>query len=197
MWSLEASGYPGYLIYGQALVKAALSEQAFIRPSFGGTGTVFLESSFGGFSKLELKGESWILSSGVYWASEDGVKLSVHLENMATQFWIGEDIINFQTKVAGNGTVVIRSQGPVERLELNEQQIVADGRYVIARTEGVKYLTQRSAKTLLGSYLSGEGRRLRAYRGTGTMLLSSYPHWKYRLMQARSTNPEDHFHLVG
>ena len=178
------------------IVKSALSEQAFVRPSFTGTGEVFLESSFGGFSELELEGEPWILSSGVYWASEEGVKLSVHLENMAAQFLIGEEIINFQTKVIGKGTVVVRSQGPVEKLELNDQRIVADGRYVIARTEGVKYLVKRSAKTILGAYLSGEGRRLRVYEGTGTVLLSSYPYWKYRLMQAKSTDTSDQLQIL-
>lgn len=180
-----------------AIVKSALSEQKFIRPSFTGTGIIYLESSFSGFSELELTGEPWILSSGVYWVSEEGVKLSVHLENMAAQFWIGDELINFQTKVVGNGTVVIRSQGPVEKLELNDQRVVADGRYVIARTEGVKYRVRRSADSILGSYLSGEGRRLRVYEGTGTVLISSYPYWKYRLQQTRVMDVNDDFHLLG
>jgi uncharacterized protein (AIM24 family) len=173
------------------VVKSALSEQAFIRPRYSGTGTIYLESSFAGFSELELTGEPWILSSGVFWASEEGVDLSVHLENMMTQLLVQDDLINFQTKVKGKGTVIIRSQGPVVKVQVDGQRVVTDGRYVIARTEGVKYISRRSAQTILGSLISGESFRLRAFEGKGTVLISSYPFWKYRLMQMRQTGEMD------
>ena len=172
------------------VLKSALSEQKFIRPTFTGTGVIYLESSFAGFSELEITGEPWILSSGVYWASEEGVSLNVYLENMASQFWIGDELVNFQTKVFGKGTVVIRSQGPIKKIELKDEQIVADGSYVIARTEGVKYHVRQSADTFLGSFLTGEGRRLRVYEGTGTVIVSSYPYWKQRLLNAGALSLE-------
>ncbi len=76
---------------------------------------------------------------------------------MVTAFWMKETLFTFETKVSAEGTVVVHSQGPVEQIEMNDEQVVTDGRYVIARTEGVKYKARRAAQSLLGSYLSGGG----------------------------------------
>src|SRR5262245_24360461 len=53
-----------------------LAEEALIRPTYTGTGTILLEASFGGFHIFDLSGETWILDSGSYWASEGSVRVS-------------------------------------------------------------------------------------------------------------------------
>ena len=68
--------------------------------------------------------------------------------------------------------IVLRTRGPIEVITLNEERVVADGRYVLARTEGLKYRVRRAARSPIVSLLSGE-RRLRVYEGKGKVLLSS------------------------
>ena len=65
---------------------------------------------------------------------------------------------------------------------------MADGKFVIARTEGIKYRARRAAKSWLRSRLTGEP-RVRRYEGTGSLLVSSYPFWRYRMMQKKASEP--------
>src|SRR5437016_1673648 len=60
------------------VIKSALSSESSFRPSYTGTGEVYLESSPGGFYVFELNGGSWILEGGTYWASDGSVELSFH-----------------------------------------------------------------------------------------------------------------------
>lgn len=92
----------------------------------------------------------------------------------------------WQTKVAGHGKVVLASQGPVEEIALGEgKRFVANGKYVIARTEGVAYSIRRPTSSLLKAYLTGEG-YCRTYVGPGRLLVSSIPYWRYRLFGHQS-----------
>lgn len=165
---------------GRALT-SYLSEEAQIRPTYTGTGTILLESSFGGFHIFELGAEAWILESGSYWASEGSVRLSAVRERAWTSFWAGEGFIDWQTKVTGRGKVVLASQGPVEEIALDEgKRFVANGRYVIARTQNVAYAIGRPTRSRWKAYLAGEG-YCRTYTGPGRLLVSSVPYWRYRL----------------
>jgi len=168
-------------------VTAYLAEEAHIRSTYTGTGTILLEASFGGFHVFDLGGETWILDSGSYWASDGSVALSAVRERAWTSFWAGEGFIDWQTKVAGHGKVGLVSQGPVEEIKLDkDERFVASGKYVIARTQGVSYGIGRPTKSLLKTYMSGEG-YCRTYGGPGRLLVSSVPYWRYRLF---GRNPE-------
>ena len=162
-------------------IKRVLAEQSIIWPSFTGTGEVFLESSPGGFELFEINDCAWMLERGAYWASEGSIKLSLHRETVLTSLFSGEGIIALSTKVSGSGKIVLRTRGPIEVITLNDERVVADGRYVLARTEGLNYRVRRAAKSPIVSVLSGE-RRLRVFEGTGKVLLSSYPYWRYLLL---------------
>jgi uncharacterized protein (AIM24 family) len=77
--------------------------------------------------------------------------------------------------------MVLKSSGTVQEIAIDDDRIVVDGRYVLARTEGIKYRIRRAATSPITSLLSGE-RKLRVYEGTGKILLSSYPYWRYLLL---------------
>jgi uncharacterized protein (AIM24 family) len=134
-----------------------------------------------------MKGNSWILEPGVYWASEDDVSLKFFREGIMTPLLTGEGLILLRTKVGGSGKIVLKTNGPVEVVELKDQRLVTDGNYVLARTEGISYSVRRSARTFIGSLLTGE-RRLRVYEGTGRLLLSSYPFWRQLLNKGAMPN---------
>ena len=162
-------------------IKAVMSNQAMVRPAYTGTGTIHLESSLHGYHMLALDGEPWILEKGAYWASEEGVQLQLHRERVWTSLRTGEGFIDYRTKVSGKGRVVLNAPGPVEELTLNDERLVAEGSYVIARTEGIDY-RYRLATTFLQSFISGEP-RVRDYQGTGRALVCWAPYWNVYIMR--------------
>lgn len=171
------------------VLRSLLSEEAIFRPTYSGTGVVTMESSFGGFHLLELRGDSWILEPGTYWASEGDVKLSYHRERMLTSLWSGEGLVYLQTKVSGTGKVVVTTRGPIEEIELNGKKVVAEGKYVVGRTEGVKFTVQRPTKNILGRLTAGE-KFVRVFEGRGKLLLNPSPFWRYKLFAERGRTTE-------
>ena len=171
------------------IIKRMLAEQTIVRPRYIGTGVMYLEASVGGFHLFDLDEIPWILEKGAYWASDGEVSLSVFRETVLTSLLSGEGFVALQTRVSGKGKVVLKSRGPVEIIDLDDDRIIADGRYVLARTEGVKYRVRRAAFSPITSMLSGE-RWLRVYEGTGKILLSSYPYWRYLLLAGEEMKQE-------
>jgi uncharacterized protein (AIM24 family) len=166
---------------GQA-VRNMLSDEPVIRPTYTGTGEIFLASSLAGYHVLDVRDEAWILEDGAYWASEGGVELGLHREAMITSFWAGEGLIDFQTKVQGRGRVVLNAPGPVEEIELEGDTIAVEGKIVIARTTDLSYSIRRPTRSLIGYWLSGED-LVRSYSGFGKVLLSTTPYWNQQLLQ--------------
>jgi uncharacterized protein (AIM24 family) len=168
-------------------IRSMISDEPVIRPRYQGSGEIFLNSSFGGYHVFEVGDEAWILESGAYWASEDSVMLGLHRERMLTSWFAGDGLIDYQTKVAGRGKVVLNAQGPVEEIELGEESISVEGKVVIARTAGVGYRIRRPTRSLLGFWLSGE-QFVRTYTGPGRVLLAWTPYWNERLYRAALGN---------
>lgn len=165
----------------RALMRASLSEEAAVRPTYTGTGTVVLQASLGGFHAFEVEEKPWILERGAYWASDASVELSVHREKALTSFWLGEGVIDYQTKVAGHGKVVVNSSGPAELVELGDEELLVKGGIVIARSSDVRFSVRRPSRGRISSWLSGEP-LLRVYRGPGRVLMSSTPYWGKTLL---------------
>jgi uncharacterized protein (AIM24 family) len=164
------------------ILKSYLSEENYLRPTYTGTGEVLLEASFCGFYIFELAGETWILESGTYWASDGSVEVSAIRERAWTSFWAGEGFIDWQTKVSGHGKVALASKGRVDELSLAPgQRFVANGKCVIARSKEVSYAIARPTKSLMKTYMSGEG-YCRCYDGPGRLLVSQVPFWQFRLL---------------
>lgn len=163
--------------------QAAFTEEAVIRPTFTGSGEVHLDSWLGGFHILEIgDGEAWIIEDKVYWASEDRVRLSIMRERMSTSFWADEGLFWYRTGTRGPGQVVLRAPGPVEEITLNNERLVMDGSFVLARTSGVRFSIGRPAGSRFRHMLSGQG-YARIYQGTGRILLCTTPYWRLRILQ--------------
>lgn len=171
------------------MLKSYLSEESYIRPTYSGIGILQLESSLGGFHVFEVGGETWLLDSGTYWASEASVQVSAIREKAWVSFWSGEGLIDWQTKVAGHGKVALTSKGPVEEVALETgERFVDTGKCVIGRSKSVAYSLTRPAKSLLKTYMSGE-RYCRAYEGPGRLLISSVPYWRLSLVAPDGGSP--------
>jgi uncharacterized protein (AIM24 family) len=166
------------------LFKAMATGESIYRPTYTGSGDVYLEASFANFHVFDLGGREWILERGAYWASDGTVEVDVHRERALTSVLSGQGMINFQTKVRGRGQVVVVAQGEVQELFLNNDKLVVDGTFVVARTGNLSYRIERVTKSLFGSLSSGEG-LVSTFEGTGTVLIAPIPFWRYRLMQAQ------------
>jgi uncharacterized protein (AIM24 family) len=170
------------------LIKSLLAEESVYRPIYTGTGVVSLESSYGGFHVVDLAGESWILEKGTYWASDGSVEVTFHREKVLTSLWAGEGFVYLQTKVKGQGKVVVTSPGPIEEIPLPAgKTFVAEGKYVVGRTTSVSFKIRRATKSFLGKYTAGEG-LVRVYGGPGRILVNPAPYWRYKLLTEKGAH---------
>ena len=138
------------------LIQSLFADEAVYRPMYTGTGVITLESSLGGFHILDVQGESWILERGAYWASEGNVDVGFHRERLSTSIWAGEGLVYLQTRVRGYGKVALATRGPVEEVALGPgRRVVAEGKYVIARTGDVSFKVRRTTKNFFRPFHVG------------------------------------------
>lgn len=157
------------------------SDESLLRPRYHGTGTVYLDSSLGGFHVMPVEqGERWILDTKCFWASDGEVKLSVHRETMWTSYWADQGLFWYKTALQGDGQVVLSVPGPIEEVTLDNDQLIADGPFVVAHTAGIRLSVRRPARSWLSYWLSGQ-KLAYCFRGTGKLLLCTTPYWRARL----------------
>jgi uncharacterized protein (AIM24 family) len=162
------------------------SDESLLRPRYSGTGSVYLDSSLGGYHLMKVApGERWVLVTRCFWASDGKVKLSVHRERMLTAFRAGEGLFWYKTALKGNGQVVLSVDGPVHEVELENDRLVTDGPFVIARTQGISMRVKRPAKSFVSYWLSGQ-KLAYVYEGTGKLLLCTVPYWRARMQKERA-----------
>lgn len=162
------------------------SDESVMRPRYSGTGSVYLDSSLGGYHLMTVKpGERWILDTKCFWASDGEVKLSVHRERAWTSYWADQGLFWYKTALKGDGQVVLAVDGPVQEVELVDDKLVADGPFIIAHTSGISLSVRRPAKSWFSYLLSGQ-KWAYVYQGTGKLLLCTTPYWRQRMQKERA-----------
>ena len=162
------------------------SDESLLRPRYSGTGTVSLDSSLGGYHLLKINpGERWVLDTRCFWASDGEVGLSIYRERMLTSLWADEGLFWYKTVLKGTGKAVLTVPGPVHEVELNDETLVTDGPFVIARTQGISMQVKRPSKNIISFWLSGQ-KRAYVYKGTGKLLLCTVPYWRARMQKERA-----------
>jgi len=157
------------------------SDESVLRPRYRGTGSVYLDSSFGGYHIFTIsEGDRWILDTRCFWASDGEVKLRIHREPMLTALFAGQGLLWYKTALSGDGTVVLKVDGPIEEVTLDDDRLVCDGPFVVAHTEGITLRMRRPARSLWSTWLAGQ-RRTYSYEGTGRLLLCTVPYWRRRM----------------
>jgi len=170
----------------RALWVSLFSAESILRPRYVGTGSVYLDSTLGGYHVMQISPpERWILDTHCFWASDGEVNLAIHREGFVTALWAGEGLLWYKTALTGEGTVVLAVDGPVEEVTLTNDRLVTDGPFVVARTQGIRLSIRRPARSLVSSWLSGQ-QRAYVYEGTGTLLLCTVPYWRQRLQRQRA-----------
>ena len=131
-----------------------------------------LEPSLYEYYSLSLSNETYVLDSGAYWASDGGVEVSAKANELGADIMSDEGLM--QTTVRGIGTVILSCPGPCEVLDLDNDRLVVDGSFAVARSASLNVKVEKSTKSIMGSMTSSEG-LLTVLEGTGRVLLASIP----------------------
>ena len=92
--------------------------------------------------------------------------------NLSSALFGNEGLFNL--KLSGNGVAALESFVPRNELveiTLDNDVLKVDGNFAIAWSGTLNFTVEKSAKSLIGSGLSGEG-LVNVYRGTGKVLLA-------------------------
>lgn len=147
--------------------------EAVAQPEYRGTGLVVLEPSFKHFLLLDLENEDIIVDKGMFYCAQGSVSVKpIMQKNVSSALLGGEGI--FQIELRGSGLAVLECAVPsceIDIVELNNETLKVDGNFAILRSGNIDFTVERSAKSLLGSAVSGEG-LVNVYRGTGTVWLA-------------------------
>lgn len=156
------------------MVSGALTGEKMAMPEYKGSGLLVLEPSFKHFIVAELApGETIITDKGMFYCAQSSVAVRPIMNSQISGALLGGEGI-FQTELTGPGLVVLES--PVPMCEINiihiENDILrVDGNFALLRTGNIQFTVERSAQTLIGSAISGEG-LVNTFRGTGDIWIA-------------------------
>lgn len=156
------------------MFRGAVTGENMAQPEYTGTGMLVLEPSFRHYLVLELaQGESVIVDKGMFYCAQGSVDVRVVSQrNMSSAIAGGEGL--FQTQLTGPGLIVLESVVPMEEIDVIQLQndvLKVDGSFAVLRSANLQFTVERSAKTLIGSAVSGEG-LVNVYRGSGEVWLA-------------------------
>lgn len=156
------------------MLKGAVTGEQMSQPEYTGTGMLVLEPSFKHFLVLELAdNESIIVDDGMFYCAQGSVKVNtVAQKNFSSAIAGGESI--FQQQLVGPGLIILESVVPMSEIniiDLKNDTLKVDGNFAVLRSSSLSFTVERSAKSLIGSAVSGEG-LVNVYRGTGQVWLA-------------------------
>lgn len=173
-------------------LNAALNSESLFRPSYRGRGEIFLEPSFRHYTVINLDNDSLVLDDGMFYCATSGIEVTLKTVSNISSALFGSDGLT-QTVVKGTGIVVLEVPVPVHELvtiDLHNSELKVDGKFAIMRTGGVQYSVTKSNKSLLKSWLGGEG-LVESFRGTGTVWLAPTANIYQELSRFGGVAPND------
>lgn len=156
------------------MFRGAVTGEQMAQPEYVGTGMLVLEPSYKHFMVLELAPkESVIIDDGMFYCAQGSVQVKAVAQKSFSSAVAGGESL-FQMQLTGPGLVVLESMVPMEEIDvidLENDILKVDGNFAVLRSSSLDFTVERSAKTLVGSAVSGEG-LVNVYRGTGQIWLA-------------------------
>ncbi|WP_161846269.1 AIM24 family protein [Pseudoflavonifractor sp. 524-17] len=155
------------------LFSGAVTGEGTAQPEYSGSGMLVLEPSFQHFLLLQLDHEDIVVDKGMFYCAQGSVTVKPIMQRSVSAALGGGEGL-FQISLSGTGLVVLECPVPsceIDVIELNNDTLRVDGNFAVLRSGNLQFTVERSAKTLLGSAVSGEG-LVNVYRGTGTVWLA-------------------------
>jgi len=162
----------GLLGFGKKIISSKLTGETAFKPTYSGTGEVFLEPSFGHFALIELEDDEIIVSDNMFYACEEGIDVNATIQKNVSSVLLGNEGL-CQTRIEGNGIVALKVPVPeneIFKCILINDTLKVDGNFAILRTGNIEFSVEKSSKSIVGTVLSGEG-MVNVYRGTGEVWL--------------------------
>lgn len=155
------------------MFKSTLNSESTFKPVYSGEGEMYLEPTFNHFIMLEIDNDSVIVDKGFFYCCSAGMKVEPVMQGNLSSAVLGQEGL-FQTKVEGTGILVLEIPVPQEEIlkyEITNDRLQVDGNFAILRTNGIKFSVQKSSKSLIGSFMNGEG-LLQTFEGNGQVWLA-------------------------
>jgi uncharacterized protein (TIGR00266 family) len=154
-------------------LKRMLAGESFFMNHFTAAppgGEVWLATTLAGdMMTYELRNENLIVQSGSFVAAEQSVAIDVGWQGFKSIF-SGESL--FWLNLRGAGKVVLSSFGAIYPVEVNGETIVDTG-HIVAFNDTLNFTITKAGKSLIGSFLGGEGLVCR-FSGRGTVWCQSH-----------------------
>ena len=155
------------------LFSGAVTGEGMAQPEYRGSGMLVLEPSFEHFLVLQLDREEIVVDKGMFYCAQGGVTVRPVMQKSVSSAIAGGEGL-FQISLSGSGLVVLECPVPsceIDIIELQNDVLRVDGNFAVLRSASLQFTVERSAKSLLGSAVSGEG-LVNVYRGTGSVWLA-------------------------
>ncbi len=123
----------------------------------------------GDMMTYELADETLIVQAGSFVACEEGVEVDLGWQGFKSLL-SGESV--FWLRLSGRGKVVISSYGAIYPVQVNGAYIVDSG-HIVAFNESLSFDITKAGKSLLSSFLGGEGLVCR-FKGHGRVWVQSH-----------------------
>lgn len=155
--------------------KSLASGESVSKPIYYGAGYVMLEPTYRYilFEDISTWGSGMVLDDGMFLACDANIHEEiVKRTNLSSAFLGGEGLFNLS--LSGNGIAVLESDVPREELielVLDNDEVRIDGNMAVAWSKSLNFTVEKSTKSLLGSWSSGEG-FVNVYRGSGKILMA-------------------------
>lgn len=163
----------GLLDFGKRIIASKLTGETAFKPTYSGSGEIFLEPSFGHFALVELEDDEIIVGDNIFYGCEDGIDVNVATqENVPAEFLGNEGL--YQIRIEGSGIVALKVSVPeteIFKCILIDDTLKVDGDFAILRTGNIEFSVEKSSKSIIGNMDSGEG-LVNIYRGTGEVWLA-------------------------
>lgn len=162
----------GLIGFGKKIITSKLTGETAFKPTYSGTGEIFLEPSFGHFALIELEDDEIILSDNMFYACEDDIEVNASMQKNVSAAFLGNEGL-YQTRLEGSGIVAIRVPVPeseIFKCILINDTLKVDGDLAILRTGNIEFSVEKSSKSIVGTAVGGEG-IVNVYRGTGEVWL--------------------------
>jgi len=158
---------------GRAVMNRFLTKEAAFLPRYHGTGQIYLEPSFSHFFIHRLNGEEVIADKGLFYCCDGALEVGAAVQKSISSALFGGEGW-FQTRIRGRGLCVLESPVPADeiiRVDLKNETLQVDGNFALMRTGRIDFSVERSTKSLLGVFTSGE-LLLQTFRGVGSVWLA-------------------------
>jgi uncharacterized protein (AIM24 family) len=172
--NIEVKNKTGGLIgFGKKIISSKLTGETAFKPTYSGSGEIFLEPSFGHFALIELEDDEIIVSDNMFYACEDGIDVNAAMQKNISSTLLGNEGL-YQTRIEGSGIVALKVPVPeseIFKCILINDTLKVDGNFAILRTGNIEFSVEKSSKSIVGTMVSGEG-LVNVYRGTGEVWLT-------------------------